>query len=88
MASDPADAPADVRVTPLPDGGISVTLHVPTYMGGADFTMSATRSGDGDWVVSIPWQDAKHDEPILVQEMECLNGFLYLGAPDREETGT
>ncbi len=83
------DSPCSATVTPDDKGGMTVTLFVPTYEGGANLTISAERSNDGDWVVSIPWPDdpATADKGLLLsgppdEQYEVVNGLLYLGAPD------
>lgn len=76
-------------------GGIAVTVVVPTYEGGATFHITVERDNDGDWRVSIPWPDevtVDDGAPVsfgdhesvsgLIDGMEVTNGILYLGAPD------
>lgn len=78
------DSPCTATVTPGEHGGLTVQLHVPTYQGGATFTLHAERDdADGDWRVFIPWTATEDTEPVLLADgHECTNGILYLGAPD------
>lgn len=78
-------SPCTARITPGDDGGITVAVEVPTFEGGAIFTISTERDADGDWRVFIPWSgESSDDEVILADGHSCMNGILYLGAPDVE----
>lgn len=76
--------PATFDFETLGRGGVSVTVHVPTYeTESCEFTISVERDKDGDWVVSLPWpDDIPTDQTFLLNGMEVANGVLYLGAPD------
>lgn len=77
------DSPCTVTTVPQEKGGVRVTVMVPTYSGGAEFTISVERSPDGDWMVFIPWTAADDDGPVLLADgCECSNGIVYIGAPD------
>lgn len=88
------ETPCTVDIETASDGGVMVTLRVPTYGGGATFQLHAERSSDGDWRVFIPWPDAVSEsvgntynedgipELAMLDGMEVANGILYLGAPD------
>ncbi len=80
-------SPCEAIVSPDDKGGISVDVFVPTYEGGARFNITTERSNDGDWVVSIPWLESNNDRPVILADgHECLNGLIYLGAPDVDVT--
>lgn len=78
------DSPATAKVSPGENGGLTVEVDVPTYGGGARFTLTVERDPDGDFRVFVPWPDTEDSEPVLIDGMECFNGILYLGAPDVE----
>ena len=75
------DSPAAATITPRDSGGLQVDVDVPTYGGGARFTVSVDRSPDGDWVVSIPWPDTDDDRPVMVDDMECSTGSCTSAHP-------
>lgn len=78
------DTPASVEVTPGERGGLSVTVRVPTYSGGMDFTIDVERDEDGDWRVFVPWPDGLREPYTLDNDAVVSNGVAYLGAPDVE----
>jgi hypothetical protein len=63
---------------------MTVTLRVPTYSGGVEFSLAAERDGDGDWRVYVPWPDLPNspDPVVMPGGIEVLNGVAHLGAPD------
>lgn len=77
-------------------GGIAVTVVVPTYEGGAAFHLTVERDNDGDWRVFVPWPesisvdggpdvDFAHESVMgEIDGMEVANGILYLGAPEAD----
>lgn len=79
--------PATATTRPLWEGGVEVTVEIPTYAPEkCELRLIVERDKDGDWVVTIPWpEELTHEEPYLLQGMEVLNGHLYLGAPDTNE---
>lgn len=82
-------SPCEVKVTPGTEGGLDIEVFVPTYDGGATFSITVERDNDGDWRVFLPWiADLNDQEVILSDGHAVLNGIAYLGAPDvpRERT--
>jgi hypothetical protein len=86
MAADRASAQA--TVASLEEGGIDVTVTVPTYSGEQRLSLRVERDNGGDWIVFIPWPELPEnlDQPLFLEGsgLEVAGGALYLGAPDEE----
>ena len=73
-------------------GGLSVTMVVPCAEGEARFSISAERTKDGDWVVTVPCPRVSDGEMRLLadsqdssRDYDYLNGVVYLAGPEDDE---